>query len=105
MYENTRVLEWLRFWQLGGLTFGGVFAIFIPWNVLFKTNLITDTADELMFTQYHLVSPAGIDLMRVGIPIGTLSIGYTVYALMNGLNMLTSQYIVKMTYSKDKVKN
>jgi hypothetical protein len=55
-----------------------------------------------MFTQYHLVSPTTVDILRLCIPIGMGAIAYTVYGLLNYTNSITSQYIVKMSYSKDK---
>lgn len=67
------------------------------------TNLVTDAADELLFIQYHLVSPTVVDLLRLSIPIGAGAIAYTVYGLLNYTNAITNQYIVKMSYSKDKV--
>jgi hypothetical protein len=104
LYENTRVLEWIRFVQLTGLTAGGFIALYVPFSLGFKTNLVTDAADELLFAQYHLVSPTTVDILRLCIPVGTGAIAYTVYALLNYTNTVTSQYIVKMSYSKDKVR-
>lgn len=68
----------------------------------FKTNLIVDAADELVFTQYHLVSPTTVDILRLSVPVGMGAIAYTVYGLMNYTNSIANQYIVKMSYSKDK---
>lgn len=45
LYENTKVLEWLKFWQLTVFSSGAFFAVFVPFNMLFKTNLITNGAD------------------------------------------------------------
>lgn len=45
IYENSRVLEWIRAFQLGNiaaLVFGGVF---LPLNIAFKTNLCLEKAD------------------------------------------------------------
>ncbi len=103
IYENTRVLEWIRFIQLTSLTAGSFLALYVPFNLGFKTNLVTDSADELMGIQYHLVSPTTIDILRLSIPIGMGAIAYTVYGLMNYTNAICNQYIVKMSYSKDKV--
>lgn len=103
LYENTRVLEWIRFTQLFGLTGGAFIALFVPFNLGFKTNLVTDAADELIFAQYHLVSPTTVDILRLSIPIGMGAIAYTVYGLLNYVNSIANQYVVKMSYSKDKV--
>ena len=85
------------------ITVGGTLGIFVPFNMAFKTNLITDAADEYIMSPYHLVSPANIDVLRLGIPISAGCIAYTVYLIMNYTNGITSQYISKMSYSKDKV--
>jgi hypothetical protein len=103
IYENTRVLEWIKFVQLGTFTAGGFFTLFVPFNLGFKTNLTTDAADELLFLQQHLISPTSADLLRVSIPMGAGVIAYSVYALLNYTNAVTNQYIVRMSYSKDKV--
>ncbi len=103
LYENTRVLEWIRFVQLFGLTAGAYIALYVPFSLGFKTNLVTDAADELINMQYHLVSPTTVDILRLSIPIGMGAIAYTVYGLMNYTNSIANQYVVKMSYSKDKV--
>ena len=77
--------------------------MFVPFSLAFKTNLVTDTADELVFAPYHMVSPTTIDILRLSVPVGVGAIAYTVYGLMNYTNSIANQYIVKMSYSKDKV--
>lgn len=104
IYENTHVLEWVKFWQIGVFTLGGFGALWVPFNLAFKTNLVTDGADELLFVQYHLSSPANIDVLRIGIPVAVGSIFYAVYIMLNFTNKVTKDYVVKMSYSKDKVK-
>lgn len=103
LYENTRVLEWIRFIQLTGFTAGAYIALYVPFSLGFKTNLVTDAADELIQAQYHLCSPTTVDILRLSIPVGMGAIAYTVYGLLNYTNSITSQYVVKMSYSKDKV--
>ncbi len=96
-------MEWIRFTQLFGLTGGAFLALFVPFNIGFKTNLVTDAADEYLFAQYHLVSPTTVDILRLSVPVGMGAIAYTVYGLMNYINSIANQYVVKMSYSKDKV--
>ena len=69
----------------------------------FKTNLVTDAADEYYNVPYHLVSPAAIDTIHAGIPIAVGSAAYITYVFLNFTNVFTNQYIAKMSYSKDKV--
>lgn len=52
-----------------------------------------------------MVSPTTVDILRLAIPVGMGVVAYTVYGLLNYTNSITNQYIVKMSYSKDKVKN
>lgn len=85
------------------MTAGAYIALYVPFSLGYKTNLVTDAADELINNQYHLVSPTTVDILRLSIPIGVGAIAYTVYGLLNYTNSVTSQYVVKMSYSKDKV--
>ena len=78
-------------------------ALYVPFNLGFKTSLVTDSADELMGIQYHLVSPSTVDILRLSILIGMGAIAYTVYGLMNYTKAICNQHVVKMSYSKDKV--
>ncbi len=43
-----------------------------------------------MLTQYHLVTPGTIDIMRLSIPIVAGSVFYGVYALVNHTNYILS---------------
>lgn len=45
LYENTRVLEWIRAIQLGNVGALAYFGVFIPLNMAFKTNLVVEKAD------------------------------------------------------------
>lgn len=105
IYENTQVMEWVKFWQTTLFSVGAFAGVFVPYNMAFKTNLITDAADELLHLQYHLVTPGTIDIMRLSVPITMGAAYYVGYALINFTNAMVSDYIVKMSYSKDKVIN
>lgn len=52
---------------------------------------------------YHLVSPSTVDILRLSIPIAAGASYYAVYALLNFVNAMVNDYVVKLTYSKDKV--
>lgn len=95
-------MEWIKFWQMTLVTAGGFGTIFVPYNMAFKTNLVTDAADELIFAQYHLVTPGTFDILRISIPVVAGSVFYGVYALVNHTNWILSEYVVKMSYSKDQ---
>ncbi len=104
IYENTRLLEWLKFWQLSIFSIAAYVALFIPYQLVFKTHLSLESADEIgKFFAYHSVSPYAIDTYHVGVPIVGGASCYTVYLLMNLANKVADSYVVKMSYSKDKV--
>lgn len=102
LYENPKMAEWVKFWQMTLVTTGAFGGIFVPYNLAFKTNLITDAADELVFGPYHLCTPTSIDIARLTLPIVAGCSYYVVYALQNFVNAIANDYIVKMSYSKDK---
>ncbi len=45
IYENTRVLEWIRAFQLGNIALLAYFGVVVPLNMIFKTNLVVEKAD------------------------------------------------------------
>jgi hypothetical protein len=47
IYENTKVLEWIRLFQLGNITALAYFGVFLPLNLAFK--IIFGTQTVLMF--------------------------------------------------------
>lgn len=102
LYENTKVAEWVKFWQMTMMTVGAFGGVFVPYNLGYKTNLVTDAADELSFGLYHLCSPSLIDITRLTVPLAVGVGYYVVYALQNFINCAANDYIIKMSYSKDK---
>ena len=96
-------MEWVKFWQLTLLSVGAFGGLFVPYNMAFKTNLVTDAADEILQLQYHLVTPSTVDITRLSVPIVAGATYYVVYALINYTNYFLSEYVVKLSYSKDKV--
>lgn len=103
LYENTKVMEWIKFWQMAFFTVGAFGGVWVPYNMGYKTNLVTDAADEVLFTQYHLCSPNTVDIMRLTLPIVAGASYYVVYVVLNFTNYHLANYVVKMSYSKDKV--
>lgn len=103
IYENTRVLEWIRAFQLGNIAFLAYGGVFIPLNMAFKTNLVVDKADENWVGQLHFFSPYGMDVLRLFTPISTIGVFYIIYAMMRTITTIGGQYAIKVSYSKDKV--
>lgn len=104
LYENTRLLEWLKFWQATIFTGAAYSVLFVPYQLVFKTHMHTPMADEIFpFMPYHACSPYNMDSYHIGIPFVAGIAGYAVYLVLNVVNRLTRNYIVKMSYSKDKV--
>lgn len=102
IYENTRVLEWIRAFQLGNLAALAYGGVFIPLNMAFKTNLIVEKGDELFIGQQHLWNPFAIDAVRLFTPISAVGVFYVVYATMKMITQYGGQYAIKVSYSKDK---
>ena len=103
VYENTRVLEWIRLFQLGNITALAYFGVFLPLNLAFKTNLTLEKADELFIGQQHLWNANSIDVLRLFTPISTLGVFYIIMATMKLITQVGGQYALKVSYSKDKV--
>lgn len=103
IYENTRVLEWVRAIQLGNIAFLAYAGVFIPLNMIFKTNMITNKADELWIGQTILWNPYCMDALRLFTPISSLGVFYIIYSTMRVITQVTGQYAFKVSYSKDKV--
>ena len=103
LYENTRVLEWIRAIQLGNIAFLAYAGVFIPLNMIFNTNLITNKADELWIGQTILWAPASIDSLRLFTPISALGVFYVVMTTMRTITEVAGQYAFKVSYSKDRV--
>jgi hypothetical protein len=104
VYENTRLLEWLKFWQATMFTVAAYAVLFVPYQLVFKTHLHTPLADEIYpFFPYHYCSPFNMDAYHLGIPFVAGIAGYGVYVVMNLVNSVTRNYVVRMSYSKDKV--
>lgn len=102
VYENTRVLEWLRLWLysfFGGISF---FGVVLPLHMGLKTNLITDKADEFLLKQPHLMSYWSIDSLKLAIPIGAVGAYYVVTTNWKCVHYYMGQYALKVSYSKDK---
>lgn len=102
IYENTRILEWIRAIQLGNIAALSYFGVFIPLNMAFKTNLVVEKADELWTGKQVFWSPFGIDAMRLFTPISTAGVFYIIYASMRTITTVGMQYAVKASFSKDK---
>lgn len=103
VYENTKVLEWIRLFQLGNITALAYFGVFLPLNLAFKTNLTLEKADELFIGQHHLWNANSIDVLRLFTPISTLGVFYIIMATMKLITQVGGQYALKVSYSKDKV--
>jgi hypothetical protein len=103
VYENTRVLEWIRAFQLGNIALLAYFGVFIPLNIGFKTNLILDKADELFIGQQHLFTPNSMDAVRLFTPISALGVFYIIVGTMKMITQVGGQYAIKVSYSKDRV--
>jgi hypothetical protein len=71
IYENRQILEWARFWNFTGVLGWAFGAVFVPYNLLYKTHLPTGAAYDNMFvphynhTMYYFDN-LGIHIVAVG---------------------------------------
>lgn len=96
IYENTRLLEWAKFWKLTGLTGLAWSALFVPYQLLFKTHLPLDHALDNLFTTYSQHSMYYWDINQLHIPVASLSIAYTLYIATSYAHRISKDYVVKM---------
>lgn len=75
----------------------------LPLNIGFKTNLVTDMADEFLKKSLHYTSPFQVDYLKLFTPVATVGVYYVLYSVMRMITEMGAQYAVKVSYSKDRV--
>lgn len=103
IYENSRILEWIRGIQIGSVALIAYFGVVLPLNIGFKTNLVTDMADEFLKKSLHYTSPFQVDYLKLFTPVATVGVYYVLYSVMRMITEMGAQYAVKVSYSKDRV--
>jgi len=83
VYENTQILEWAKFWNLTGFSLYAFGALFIPYNLLYKTHMPTTSAYDNLFVPYYTHTMFFFDNMGLHIPaIGGIAMYATYLAIV-----------------------
>ena len=82
IYENSRLLEWARFWNLTGLTTFAFSALFIPYSLIYKTHLPLPSSYDNLFVPYHGHTPFFFDANSLQIPVVSFIAAYSIYIYM-----------------------
>ncbi len=69
IYENTQNLEWAKFWALTVLTGYAFGALFIPYNLIYKTHLPLSSAYENLFVPHYNHTVFYFDNLALHIPV------------------------------------
>lgn len=102
LYENSRLLEWAKFWNYSVL-FGFTWAaVFVPYQLLFKTHMPLEYAFDNLFFPYYTHTFFNWDINNLHIPITAISVMYAVMIAQKFTNFAWADYVVKAQYSKDK---
>lgn len=102
LYENTKLLEWAKFWNYS-IIFGYVWAaIFVPYQLLFKTHMPLEYAYDNLFYQYYQRSMFFWDNNALHVPIVSGTVLYATYITMSYINNVWKDYVVRAQFSKDR---
>jgi hypothetical protein len=69
IYENTRLMEWYKFWNLTGLSMYAFMAMFVPYSLLYKTHMPLSHAYDNVFLPYYQHSMFFFDNNGAHIPV------------------------------------
>ncbi|EGR31428.1 hypothetical protein IMG5_109990 [Ichthyophthirius multifiliis] len=102
LYENTRLLEWAKFWTYSTLV--GYFwcAFFVPYQLMFKTHMPLEHAFDNIFWPYYQHTQYMWDNNGLHIPAVAGIACYATHVLLHYMNNLSKDYVVRAQYSKDK---
>lgn len=79
VYENAQLLEWAKFWNLTGLSIYAFAALFVPYNLLYKTHLPLPSAFDNLFTPYYHNTMFFFDGWNFNAPFTGMFAGYLTY--------------------------
>lgn len=102
IYENTKILEWAKFWNFTGWSAYAFCAVFIPFNLLYKTHMPLPSAYDNLFVPYYTQSMHFIDTWTLHAPLMAMFATYGAYLSIGLAHSFWKDYVVKMQYSKDR---
>eukprot|EP01017_Pseudomicrothorax_dubius_P003968 TRINITY_DN106_c0_g1_i1.p1 TRINITY_DN106_c0_g1~~TRINITY_DN106_c0_g1_i1.p1 ORF type:complete len:513 (-),score=148.62 TRINITY_DN106_c0_g1_i1:146-1684(-) len=102
IYENTRLVEWSKFWIYSGLA-GYLFgAIFVPYQLIFKTHLALPMGYDNLFVPTYTHSIFTVDNHGLMFPIAGLLSMYSAYMGLALTNQILRDYVIRMQYNRDR---
>lgn len=102
LYENTRLLEWAKFWNYSVVVGYLWCAYFVPYNIFFKTHMPLEHAFDNIFYPYYQHTHFFWDNNALHIPtVGGVAI-YATYIALSYINNIWKDYVVRAQFSKDK---
>lgn len=102
IYENTRLVEWSKFWIYGGLSAYFFGCYFIPYNLIYKTHLALPSAYDHMFVPTYTQTPFFFDNNGFQLPLIGIVALYTAYTGVVYMNNTLKDYVIRLQYNKDK---
>lgn len=102
VYENAKILEWAKFWNLTGASIYTFAAFFVPYNLLYKTHMPLSSAYDNLFTPYYMQTMFFFDSWTFHAPLIGMFAGYVTYVGLALSHTFWKDYVVKLQYSKDK---
>jgi len=102
VYENTRLLEWAKFWNYTGWSVYAFCAFFIPYNLLYKTHMPLPHAYDNLFVPYYTQTMFFWDNWTLHAPLAGMIAMYGTYLGVALTHTFWKDYVVKAQFSKDK---
>ena len=102
IYENARLVDWLKLETYSSLAVLGWFLVFMPIQNLYKSNLPTDAMLENNFYPYHMYSIHNFDYMKLHVAAIGAALYYCLLHLFRGGEIANQPWVAKMQYNKDK---
>lgn len=95
LYENTRLLEWAKFWNYTVVVGYLWCAYFVPYNIIFKTHMPLEHAFDNLFYPYYQHTHFFWDNNALHIPtVGGVAI-YATYIALSYINNIWKDYVVR----------
>lgn len=96
------MVEWSKFYTLTGLSAYTFLAGFVPYSLIIKTHLPLAGAYDNLFLPYYQHSYFFYDNGGFHIPIAAGTFAYGAYYCLVSGHKYMKDYVVRMSYSKDK---
>lgn len=102
IYENTKLLEWAKFWNYTAVVGYLWCAYFVPYQMMFKTHMPAEHAMDNIFWPYYQRTWFNWDVNNLHIITIAGTALYASYIAVSYIHNSWKDYVVKVQYSKDK---